>query len=71
MLSRRTHVAIETRDRGVAAADRVSQLMAEELGWDAPMRAGEVAGHRARVEADRRAEREPTDLAAVAAHGRL
>jgi len=33
ILARRIHLAWETADHGVAAADRVAALLAEELGW--------------------------------------
>jgi glycerol-3-phosphate dehydrogenase len=66
-LSRRMRITIETRDRGLSAAPRVAELMGEVLGWDEARRASEVAAYTARVEADRRAEAEPTDDAAFAA----
>ena len=34
VLARRLHLTTETADRGVAAAHRVAQLMARELGWN-------------------------------------
>jgi glycerol-3-phosphate dehydrogenase len=67
ILTRRTHVSIETRDRGQTAAKRVAELAGEVLGWDDARRAGEIARYEAQMEADRRAEREPTDEAAFAA----
>jgi glycerol-3-phosphate dehydrogenase len=67
ILARRTHVSIETRDRGQTAAKRVAELAGEVLGWDDARRAGEIARYEAQMEADRRAEREPTDEAAFAA----
>ena len=66
-LARRMRISIETRDRGVAAAPRVAELMGEVLGWDESRRAGEVADWTARVDAERRAEAEATDDAAFAA----
>ncbi len=35
VLLRRTHVAFETRDHGLAAAQRLTQLLAPRLGWSA------------------------------------
>jgi C-terminal domain of alpha-glycerophosphate oxidase len=67
VLVRRTHIAIETRDRGLGAAERAAALVGEVLGWDDARRAQEVARYRAQMDADRRAEREPDDDAAVAA----
>jgi len=34
LLMRRTHVAFETRDAGVAAAARAAAIVARALGWD-------------------------------------
>ena len=34
VLQRRTHVAMEDREHGMAAAGRVAEVMARELGWD-------------------------------------
>jgi glycerol-3-phosphate dehydrogenase len=38
VLLRRTRLAFETRDHGAAAAPRVADLMARELGWPAAWR---------------------------------
>jgi len=66
ILARRTHVSIETRDRGQAAAKRTAELAGEVLGWDDARRSREITRYEAQMEADRRAEREPTDAAAFA-----
>jgi glycerol-3-phosphate dehydrogenase len=71
VLARRLRVAMETRDGGAAAAAAVAGLAGDVLGWDPRRRAAEVAGYERAVEADRRAAREPTDDAAVAARERL
>jgi glycerol-3-phosphate dehydrogenase len=42
LLMRRTHVAFETRDAGVAVAPRVAELVGPLLGWDAAARRGAV-----------------------------
>ena len=34
ILTRRTHLSIETPDQGLAAAEEVAQIMGAELGWD-------------------------------------
>jgi len=67
VLARRTHIAMETPDAGLAAANHVAQLLGEVLGWHAAAREREIAHYAAQVEADRLAARELTDAAAVAA----
>jgi glycerol-3-phosphate dehydrogenase len=64
VLTRRTRISIETFDRGVGAARRAAELMAEELGWDAARTDDEVDHYLRRVEAERQSQREATDLAA-------
>ena len=34
ILTRRTHLSIETTDQGLVAAEEVAQIMGAELGWD-------------------------------------
>jgi glycerol-3-phosphate dehydrogenase len=67
VLTRRTHIAMETPDSGLAAAGRVAQLIGEMLGWDNIRCEQEVGHYVAQVEADRLAAQELTDAAAVAA----
>jgi glycerol-3-phosphate dehydrogenase len=67
VLTRRTHIAMETADSGLAAAGQVAQLVSEVLGWDNIRREQEIAYYVAQVEADRLAAQELTDAAAVAA----
>jgi glycerol-3-phosphate dehydrogenase len=67
VLARRTHVAMEVPDRGLAAAPRVAELVGELLGWDGARRSREVSGYRATVEGDRAAEGQPDDARAHAA----
>jgi glycerol-3-phosphate dehydrogenase len=69
--ARRTHISIETRDRGLAAAKRVAELVGEVLGWHDTRRERELARYEAQVDADRRAQREPDDDAAVAARRQI
>jgi glycerol-3-phosphate dehydrogenase len=45
VLARRTRLAQELPDRGSSIVDRVSQLLATELGWEEPQRAAEVRGY--------------------------
>jgi glycerol-3-phosphate dehydrogenase len=53
VLHRRTHLAIERTDGGLAAAPAVATLLAPLLGWDADRQAREVAAYRSEVERDR------------------
>ena len=46
VLVRRLHLATETDDHGVAAADRVAALLAAELGWDPDRAESEAAAYR-------------------------
>jgi len=64
VLARRTRAAIETGDRGAAAAEDVAALMAPHLGWDDARTREEVASYRLQVEAERAAQRQPDDRAA-------
>ncbi|MFC5175967.1 glycerol-3-phosphate dehydrogenase/oxidase [Nocardioides taihuensis] len=61
VLARRTHLSIETPDRGTRAAGAVADLMAAELGWDAARTADEVDHYLRRVEAERQSQLMPTD----------
>jgi glycerol-3-phosphate dehydrogenase len=64
VLVRRTRIAIETADRGLAAADPVSRHMAAVLGWTQERRLAEVEAYRSRVQAGRAAEAQPDDQSA-------
>ncbi|MEU8416305.1 glycerol-3-phosphate dehydrogenase [Amycolatopsis japonica] len=66
VLTRRTRISIEERDRGVTAAPVVAGLMAPLLGWDSHKQEREVANYLARVEAERSAQAQPDDEAANA-----
>jgi len=68
-IARRTHAAMETPDRGLAAAPRIAELMGEVLGWNAARR--EVAAYRALVEGDRLAEAQTDDEAAAVRAARI
>ncbi|GAA2611710.1 glycerol-3-phosphate dehydrogenase/oxidase [Actinomadura fulvescens] len=65
VLARRTRVSIESRDRGTASAEVTASLIGGVHGWDAQRIADEAAAYVRQVEADRRAEEEPDDQAAV------
>ena len=64
MLTRRTRISIETWDRGVGAAEPAARVMGAVLGWSDKDRAREIATYRARVDAERRSQKEPEDRAA-------
>ncbi|MFN8039211.1 MAG: glycerol-3-phosphate dehydrogenase/oxidase [Acidimicrobiales bacterium] len=62
VLSRRTRARLLGRDDSAAAAPRVAELLADELGWDAADQAAQVEAYRAAIEEERTA----ADLPAVA-----
>jgi glycerol-3-phosphate dehydrogenase len=64
VLTRRLRVSIETWDRGVGAAEEAARLIGEVLGWSDADAAREVEYYGARVDAERRSQREPGDNAA-------
>ncbi|WP_326821088.1 glycerol-3-phosphate dehydrogenase/oxidase [Streptosporangium sp. NBC_01756] len=64
VLTRRTHISIEERDRGLAAAPEAAALMATVLGWDDDTLRRETENYRLHVEAEIAAERQPDDVAA-------
>ena len=66
VLTRRTRISIEQRDRGVAAAPEVAALMAPLLGWDSHRQQREVDNYLARVAAEREAQEQPDDATANA-----
>ena len=53
VLGRRTHIAIETADRGMAALAEIASLVARPLRWDARQTAREVEHYRAGAAAER------------------
>ncbi|MEU7854201.1 glycerol-3-phosphate dehydrogenase/oxidase [Nonomuraea sp. NPDC049141] len=67
VLTRRTHIAIETHDRGAAAARAVAPVIGTALGWDAERVRKELGFYLARLEAELAAQRLPDDESAVAA----
>ncbi len=50
LLVRRTHVAFESRDHGLSAADEVAALVAPVFGWDEAQRDAAVAEYRGEVQ---------------------
>jgi glycerol-3-phosphate dehydrogenase len=71
VLSRRTRITIETRDRGAAAAPHAAALMAPELGWDPARTQAEIERYLAMIAADLAAETMPDDLSAYQAKAGL
>jgi glycerol-3-phosphate dehydrogenase len=71
VLTRRTRISIETPDRGRAAAERVVDVMAAELGWSKATARAELSHYRARVDAEQAAENMPDDDGADAVRSRV
>ena len=67
MMTTRTRLTYEMRDHGLAAADEIASLMADELGWDAERLRIELDAYRARSAAETAAAAAPDDAAAQAA----
>jgi glycerol-3-phosphate dehydrogenase len=65
VLTRRTHIAIETDDTGRVAAAEVAELMGPELGWDEARVAREIDHYLARAEAEVAAQQLPDDESAM------
>lgn len=66
VLSRRTRLDIETKDRGVEAAPVVAKIMGEVLGWDTTQIRDEARNYRLAIEAELAAETQDTDQKANA-----
>ncbi len=66
VLIRRVRLDLEQRDRGLAAAKEILQVMAPELGWSEEKVAAEYENYRHRVEAIAAAEQETTESGAAA-----
>jgi glycerol-3-phosphate dehydrogenase len=64
ILTRRTRISIEQRDRGVAAARDAAALVAPVLGWDAATAAAEIDRYLERVKAELDANSQPDDRSA-------
>lgn len=67
VLDRRTHIAIETADHGVAAASPAAAVMAPLLAWTPDQVEREVRNYELTVTAQRAAQEQPDDEAAAAA----
>jgi glycerol-3-phosphate dehydrogenase len=66
VLARRTHISIETPDRGTVAARETAELMAQPLRWTADQVEREIEHYRSRIDAERAAQEADTDDAALA-----
>jgi glycerol-3-phosphate dehydrogenase len=69
VLARRTHIAIETADRGLDVAEEAAALAARPLRWDSGQMAREVEHYRAEVAAQRASEEALSDSDAEAIAG--
>jgi glycerol-3-phosphate dehydrogenase len=67
ILTRRTHISIDTWDRGETAAPAVAELIAPVLGWDKDDIDRETRHYLARVAAERESQDQPDDHTADAA----
>jgi glycerol-3-phosphate dehydrogenase len=61
VLTRRTHVSIESWDRGLSAAEEAVALMAGPMRWKPQQVARELENYQARVEAERASQDATTD----------
>ena len=66
VLARRTHISIETWDRGLNCAEEVAALMAGPMKWRNRQVTREVDHYRARIEAERKSQEADTDTDADA-----
>ncbi|GGB72653.1 FAD-dependent oxidoreductase [Knoellia flava TL1] len=64
ILTRRTRISIEARDRGLGAAPHAAALAAPILGWDAARVANEIDIYHRRVEAEMSSQMMPDDESA-------
>ncbi len=67
ILCRRTHISIETFDRGLSSVEEVAGLVSGPLGWSADQVELEIEHYRARVAAERESQQQPDDETADAA----
>ncbi len=67
VLTRRTHISIETFDRGIGVCEEVASLMGDVLGWSAGQVRIEIEHYRMRVAAELQSQQMPDDETADAA----
>ena len=61
VLARRTRMSIETKHRGVDAAEETADIMAAVLGWDEATKAREIEAYKERVAAEIASQQLATD----------
>jgi glycerol-3-phosphate dehydrogenase len=66
VLARRTHISIETWDRGLTAAEEAADLMTGPMQWRPKQVARELENYRASVAAERKSQEADTDTDADA-----
>ena len=66
VLTRRTHISIETWDRGLSAAEEVAALMAGPMKWRHRQVSRELENYRTSVTAERKSQEADTDTDADA-----
>ena len=66
VLTRRTHISIETWDRGLSAAEEVAALMAVPMKWRHRQVSRELENYRTSVAAERKSQEADTDTDADA-----
>jgi glycerol-3-phosphate dehydrogenase len=71
ILTRRTHLSIETSDQGLEAAVEVAQIMGAELGWDQERVDLELAHYQNRVAAELEAHSTKNDSDAMEARNHV
>ena len=71
ILTRRTHLSIETPDQGLEAAEEVAQIMGAELGWNQERTESELVHYQDRVAAERKAHLAIGDSDAMAARNHV
>lgn len=71
ILTRRTHLSIETPDQGLEAAAEVAQIMGAALGWSQERSAAELKHYQDRVAAELQAHLAVNDSGAMAARNNV
>lgn len=71
ILTRRTHLSIQTPDQGASAAAEVADIMGVELAWSAERTAMELAHYQERVAAEQASHQIPDDKGAQSERNRV
>lgn len=64
VLARRTHMSVESWDRGVSAAPVVAELLADVLGWTSAQKEAEISAYLLRVQAEIDSQQQSDDVSA-------